>query len=428
MPKPASQDLLVELVDIDSIHASPRNAREHSEEQVALIAGSIRDYGFNKPIVVDKAGEIIAGHGAWMAAKRLQLPKVPIVRRSHMNDVQKRAYGIADNRIALGSTWNLDTLRSELGDLRGAGLDLELLGFAGQELQELFAPPTVGKTDPDAAPPVPREARSKLGDVWLLGRHRLVCGDATVPMYVEQALRGAKPRLMVTDPPYGVEYDAAWRQRAGVGSEGAAVGKVLNDDQADWRKAWALFPGAVAYVWHAGTRSGQVADSLEAELFQLRAQIVWVKSRHVLSRGDYHHQHEPLFYGVRPPGEEHWHFVPEHEVAAYAVKKGAKGSFVGGRKQSTVWFIEHLQSDTGHSTQKPIECMRRPIENNSRPGDGVYEPFSGSGTTIIAGEMTGRTVYALELDPGYVDVAVLRWEQFTGQKARLEGALAQAAE
>lgn len=225
---------------------------------------------------------------------------------------------------------------------------------------------------------------------------------------------------MVTDPPYGVKYDASWRQKAGVASPGAAVGKVLNDDRADWREAWALFPGSVAYVWHAGTFAGDVAVSLATTKFKLRAQIVWVKTRHVLSRGDYHHQHEPCFYGVRDGEDEHWHFVPEHEIATYAVKQGQVGHYVGGRKQSTVWFIEHIKSDTGHSTQKPVECMKRPIENNSQPGDAVYEPFSGSGTTIIAGEMSGRRIFAIELNPAYVDVAVERWQNFTGKQATLE--------
>jgi site-specific DNA-methyltransferase (adenine-specific) len=231
-------------------------------------------------------------------------------------------------------------------------------------------------------------------------------------------LAGVVPQLMVTDPPYGVEYNPGWRQKAGVGSR--ATGKVLNDDRADWREAWALFPGAVAYVWHGGLHSGIVAASLQACKFDIRAQIVWVKTRPALSRGHYHWQHEPALYGVRDDADDGWRFVPEHEVSAYAVKKGATGSWSGGRKQSTVWFIEHLKSDTGHGTQKPVECMKRPIENNSSPGHAVYEPFSGSGTTIIACEMTGRSCHAIELNPAYVDVAVKRWQDFTGKTATLE--------
>jgi DNA modification methylase len=204
---------------------------------------------------------------------------------------------------------------------------------------------------------------------------------------------------MVTDPPYGVEYDAKWREDAGVNGPGAAKGKVLNDDRADWTEAWALFPGDVAYVWHAGLYASTVAESLIKCGFNMRSQIIWAKSNFAMSRGDYHWQHEPCWY---------------------AVKKAAKGHWAGDRKQTTIWNIPKPQkSETGHSTQKPVECMKRPIENNSSIGQAVYEPFSGSGTTIIACEMTGRVCYAIELNPAYVDIAVKRWEQFTGQKATL---------
>lgn len=250
--------------------------------------------------------------------------------------------------------------------------------------------------------------------------HRLACGDSTTGVSVNTALGRARPHLMVTDPPYGVSYDASWRRGAGIGGAGTAVGKVENDDQADWRAAWALFTGGVAYVWHGGLHGAEVADSLAACRFKLRAQIVWVKTRPVISRGDYHWQHEPLFHAVKEGEDDHWRFEPEHEVAAYAVRVGATGHYVGGRKQSTVWMIEHIKSETGHSTQKPVECMRRPIVNNSAPGEGVYDPFCGSGTTIIAAEMTGRSCIAIELLPAYVDVGVLRWQAFVGGEAVLE--------
>jgi DNA modification methylase len=208
---------------------------------------------------------------------------------------------------------------------------------------------------------------------------------------------------MVTDPPYGVEYDASWRDdRTGkIGATGTATGKVLNDDIADWREAWALFPGDVAYVWHADLRAREVVQSLEATGFSMRAQIIWAKNQLAMSRGHYHFQHEPCWYAVRKNATGHWN---------------------GDRKQTTLWQIDKpRKSETGHSTQKPVECMKRPIENNSSPGQAVYEPFSGSGTTIIAGEMTGRCVHAIELNPAYVDVAVTRWQEFTGKTATLEG-------
>jgi DNA modification methylase len=230
-----------------------------------------------------------------------------------------------------------------------------------------------------------------------------MCGDSTVATDVEALLAGVKPHLMVTDPPYGVQYDPSWHVEAaaagkikGAGKRGS-VGLVANDDRADWREAWALFPGDVAYIWHAGMMGGIVAESLVDSGFEIRSQIIWVKSSFAIGRGHYHWQHEPCWYAVRNTG--HWH---------------------GNRSQSTVWKIDKQKSETGHSTQKPVECMKRPIENNSSPGQAVYEPFSGSGTTIIAGEMTGRSIYAMELSPQYVDVAVKRWQEFTGHKATLE--------
>lgn len=250
--------------------------------------------------------------------------------------------------------------------------------------------------------------------------HRLVCGDSTDAGAVEAALGGHAPYLMVTDPPYGVSYDASWRVEAGLNGPGQASGKVQNDERADWTDAWALFPGSVAYVWHGGLHGSTVEQSLAGCGFKVRAQIIWVKTRPVISRGDYHWQHEPCLQVVRD-GTEDEHWASEHEVAEYAVRAGATGHWTGSRTQSTVWMIEHIRSETGHSTQKPVECMRRPMENNSRPGEAVYEPFSGSGTTIIAAEMTGRVALAIELSPAYVDVAVRRWQAFVGAHAVLEG-------
>jgi DNA modification methylase len=212
-------------------------------------------------------------------------------------------------------------------------------------------------------------------------------------------LGGVKPHLMITDSPYGVNYDPAWRKRAGVNLNARKLGKVANDDRADWREAWALFPGSVAYVWHAGRHTSEVQQSLEASGFDMRSQIIWAKDRFALSRGHYHWQHEPCWYAVRGTAGTNWS---------------------GDRKQSTLWNIKSRDDDGhGHGTQKPVECMRRPIENNSSPGQAVYEPFSGSGTTIIAAEMTGRSCHAIEIDPAYVDVALLRWQAFTGLKATL---------
>ena len=408
-------------LSVDRLIPNARNARTHDDAQVAQIAASIREFGFTVPVLIDAEDGIIAGHGRVMAARKLGLDSVPCIRVDYLSETQKRAYILADNKLTLNGGWDADMLALELKELGDAGIDLGLTGFSNEEILGIVSSiEGAGLTDPDDAPPLPENAVSVRGDVWILGRHRILCGDSTVPTDVEKVLAGVKPHLMVTDPPYGVNYDPAWRLRVGIGSAGTATGKVLNDDRADWREAWALFPGNVAYVWHAGLFADVVADSLRACKFDIRAQIVWVKTRHVLSRGHYHPQHEPALYGVREEADDGWRFVPEHEVSAYAVKKGATAQWVGGRKQSTVWFIEHLKSDTGHGTQKPVECMKRPIENNSSPGQAIYEPFSGSGTTIISAEMTGRTCHAIELNPAYVDVAVKRWQAFTGKRARRE--------
>jgi DNA modification methylase len=395
-------------VSVASLVPYARNSRTHSAQQVDKIAASIREFGFLNPIIVDGANGIVAGHGRVLAAQKLGLAELPVIEAAHLTEAQKRAYVIADNRLALDAGWDNDLLKIELQDLDAGGFDLSLTGFSLDEIGALMADPAnEGLTDPDAVPDAPAVPVTVLGDVWVLGRHRIVCGSSTEADTVDKVLAGVKPHLMVTDPPYGVEYDPAWRGKA-KRSDGKrtslgvhATGKVENDDNADWSEAWALFPGDVAYVWHAGLFAGTVADSLAESGFQLRSQIIWAKSNFAIGRGDYHWHHEPCWYAVR---------------------KGATGHYAGDRKQTTLWQIPKPQkSETGHSTQKPIECMKRPIENNSSPGQAVYEPFSGSGTTIIAAEMTGRACYAIELNPAYVDVAVTRWQDFTGQTAALEG-------
>lgn len=389
---------------LDSLIPFARNSRTHSDQQIAQIAGSIREFGWTNPILIDGDNGIIAGHGRLAAARKLGMTEVPVIVLDHLTDAQKRALVIADNKLALNAGWDTDLLSSEIAGLGEDGFDLSILGFNNDEIAALLAEKTEGLTDPDDVPEPPAEPVSVLGDVWLLGKHRIVCGDSTDADVVAKCLNGVEPHLMVTDPPYGVEYDADWRNKAkradGSAIGGAALGVVENDDKADWSEAWALFPGDVAYVWHAGLYAATVADSLTANGFNLRSQVIWAKQQFAIGRGDYHWQHEPCWYAVR---------------------KGAKGYYEGGRKQSTLWQIDKPQkSETGHSTQKPVECMKRPIENNSSPGQAVYEPFSGSGTTIIAGEMTGRSIHAIELNPAYVDVAVKRWQDFTGREARHE--------
>ena len=414
-----------------------RNARTHSPEQIEQIVASIQEFGWTNPVLVDGDNGIIAGHGRVMAAQLMGIAEVPCVELSHLTDTQKRAYIIADNKLALNAGWDEVLLNLELQDLSNDGFDIELTGFSEEEISLLVnsQPEPEFLTDPDQVPDVPEIPVSRPGDIWLLGRHRIICGSSTDADVVSRLLAGVKPHLMVTDPPYGVEYDAAWRDGLKGASGGAAKGKVLNDDRADWREAWALFPGDVAYIWHASTYTNVVSESLISCGFDLRSHIVWAKSQLVLSRGHYHHQHEPCWYAVRKGKTAHWQKSRKQSTLwRYIddVVREGEGIFIRREDinilhaisgdESTVWDIPNpLKSETGHSTQKPVECMRRPIQNNSQAGDSLYEPFSGSGTTIIAAEQTGRTCYAVELSERYVDVAVNRWQDFTGRKAILEG-------
>jgi DNA modification methylase len=394
--------LTVVYLPIDELIPYARNSRTHSDAQIAQIAGSIREFGWSNPVLTDGDGGIIAGHGRVLAARQLGMPAVPCIRLGHLTPTQRKALIIADNKLALNAGWDDDALRLELEELRTDGFDLGLTGFSGDELADLLADRTEGLTDPDDAPEPPVNPVTVLGDVWVMGKHRIVCGSSTDADTVAKALNGVKPHLMVTDPPYGVDYDASWRLSAmpDKNTKNGSHGKVMNDSRADWSEAWALFPGEVAYVWHGGNMAHTVAQSLIACDFEIRAQIIWAKNQFVIGRGHYHPHHEPCWYAVRKGGTGHW---------------------VGDRKQSTIWQIDKpSKSETGHSTQKPVECMKRPIENNSSPGQAVYEPFSGSGTTIIAAEMTGRACHAIELNPAYVDVSIIRWRNFTGQTATLE--------
>ena len=383
-----------------------RNARTHSDQQVAQIAASIAEFGFTNPILIGDDDVIVAGHGRLMAAQRLGLTEVPVIVLAHLTEAQRRALVIADNKIAENAGWDEELLKAELVALQKIEFDLDLVGFSDEELEDLLgeieAPALGGAVEgEDEVPEPPADPISVIGDLWILGNHRLLCGDSTVATDVERVLDGVKPLLMVTDPHYGVEYDPSWRNQAGAAST-KRTGKVLNDDRADWREAWALFPGDVAYVWHGALHATTVADSLIATGFNIRSQIIWAKDRLILSRGDYHWQHEPCWYAVRKKGKGHW---------------------AGDRKQTTLWHIANKDQDaeTVHGTQKPVECMRRPILNNSSPGQAVYEPFMGSGTTLIAAETTGRSCYGIELNPAYIDVIVERWQNLTGQTAVLEG-------
>ena len=387
----------VEMQSITDLLPYPNNARTHSEDQINQIAASMKEWGWTNPILIDEDNGIIAGHGRVEAAKKLNIKSVPVMTAKGWTEAQKKAYVLADNQLALNASWDSDLLRIELTGLDELDFNLDLIGF--DNLDALMFEHE-GLTDPDDVPETSEDPITKPGDLWILGNHRVLCGDSTKAEDVERLLNGVQPHLMVTDPPYGVKYDPSWHVDAakngkikGAGRRGE-VGTVTNDDNADWSQAYALFSGDVCYVWHASLLGGIVKEGLEKCGFNLRSQIIWKKASFAIGRGHYHWQHETCWYAVR--GRGHWH---------------------GNRSQSTVWDIEKKTSETGHSTQKPVECMRRPIVNNSSVGQAIYEPFCGSGTTIIAAEMEGRHCYAIEIAPEYVDVIVKRWQDYTGEKA-----------
>lgn len=402
MPKEKPvRNLTSKLVPLDFLKGYERNAKAHPPEQVERIATSIRTFGFNSPILAQPDGTIIAGHGRLLAAIQLGLAEVPCIVLEDLSPDEARAYCLADNRLTELGEWNEEMLKAELTEISDANLDLMLAaGWTETEYAELMHDEVedLDGVDDDAEVKDGKTV-TRPGDLWILGDHKLICGDCTKAETVNRLLGDEKPHLMVTDPPYGVEYDASWRNGL-LGVNTKSIGKVLNDDRSDWSEAYALFPGEVAYVWHSSLKTVEFATSLQKCDFDLRSMIVWAKDRLVPARSHYHFQFEPCWYAVRKGGTGHWN---------------------GSRKEANLWFIDkQRKNDTVHSTQKPVECMLKPIVNNSLPGDLVYEPFNGSGTTIIAAEQANRKCRAVELSERYVDAAIRRWQKVSGKKAVLE--------
>jgi DNA modification methylase len=408
--------LTIDYVPVDEFVAYARNAKKHPPKQIEKLRAIIRAVGFRVPMLwarADGGRLIIAGHGRLLAAKAEGLAEVPAIDCSDLSPAEIKTLRLADNRIGEDGEWDDELLAAELAELED-GL-AQLAGFTDKEVERLLAAAAAavagggvpGLTDPEAIPVAAAQTVSALGDVWCCGKHRVICGDATNGEHVAALLAATTPHLMVTDPPYGVNYDPAWREKYDQFKR-HSVGKVQNDDRADWREAWQLFPGDTAYVWHSALFGPEVAASLEAVGFERRCQIIWNKQHFVFGRGHYHWKHEPCWYVVRKGGVGHW---------------------AGDRTQTTVWDIpnanpmggDEQDARTGHGTQKPVECMRRPLLNNSKVGDAVYDPFLGSGTSLIAAEMSGRVCYGCEISPPYVDIIVRRWQEFTGRQAVLDG-------
>lgn len=397
----------IETWPIDRPKDYPKNARKWSARAIETVAASIKAYGWRQPIVVDSEDVIVIGHLRRAAGKSLGLQECPVHVAADLTPEQIRGLRLADNRTSEESAWDLDLLRVEMGELKVAGFDLSLTGFTTREVDgfTLAANPAE-----DEVPPVPENPVTRLGDLWLLGPHRVLCGDATNASDVTILLAGVKtPVLMVTDPPYGVDYDPNWRNEAAekgliqFGATRVAYMPKGSDKEAAWADVHRLFPGDVAYVWHAGLHAREVAEALNAAGFEIRCQIIWRKARYAISRGHYNYQHEPCWYAVRKGKTAHWQ---------------------GANNLSTVWdvaTIEGNEAQTLHAAQKPVELMRRSILNHTKEGDATYDAFLGSGTMIIAAELTKRICYGLELAPQHCDVIVTRWQNITGKQATLDG-------
>ena len=397
----------IKEVAVDKLIPYAKNSRTHSDQQVAQIAASIKEFGFRNPILVDGVG-LIAGHGRLLAAQKLGLDKVPTIDCSDMTESQKKAYIIADNKLALNAGWDTAMLQIEMQELQDEGFDLELLGFDDKELNALLEPEiTEGLTDEDEVPELPEEPKSKLGDVYILGDHRLMCGDSTSIDAVEKMMAGDKASLVVTDPPWNVAYGTNLANNA----QGYKQRTIMNDNfetTQEWEDFLSGFMGNIIAFTNKGcpiycvmgaSEWPAIDKALRDGGFHWSSTIIWSKDTLVLSRKDYHTQYEPIWYGWKDDGPRIW--------------------TVQDRKQSDVWECKRPKRSELHPTTKPVELIERAVLNSSNAGTIVFEPFGGSGSTLIACEKTGRKARLMELDPKYCDVIVKRWEDFTGKKATL---------
>lgn len=380
-----------------------RNSRTHSDAQVAQIAASIREFGWTNPVLLDGENGIIAGHGRVMAAQKLGEQQVPTIELGHLNEHQKRAYIIADNKLALNAGWDNEVLALEISDLKDAGYDLELTGFSDEELAAMNPEVVDGLTDEDEVPEVPDEPKTKLGDIYQLGNHRLMCGDSTNIDAVDKLMDGNKADLLHTDPPYNVDYSNASRPNPSKKDLGKIKNDTMDSDSfydflvSSFTTAYChLKDDSSAYIWHASSEQINFTKAFVSSGFNFTQQIIWKKPM-LLGRGRYQWAHEPCLFGV----------------------KGAP-FFTDDRKKTTVWdFGGYDKSKNVHPTQKPIFIPEEAINNSSKQGSNVLDLFGGSGSTLIACEKTQRKAFVMELDPKYCDVIVKRWEEFTGKKATL---------
>jgi len=385
-----------------------RNARTHSDEQVAQIAASIKEFGWTNPILVDGDNGIIAGHGRLAAARKLGNTEVPVIELTGLSEAQKRAYILADNKLALNAGWDIDLLAEELKELKDLNFDLELTGFSDKELADFLTEEVEGLTDEDAVPDVPEEPKTKLGDIYQLGKHRLMCGDSCSLTDMEKLCDGQPVDMWLTDPPYNVAYEGKTKEAL----------KIQNDSMGDdqfrqfLRDAYVtadlvMKAGAVFYIWHADSEGYNFRGAAHDAGWKVRQCLIWKKSTMVMGRQDYHWKHEPCLYG--------W-------------KEGAGHLWATDRKQTTILEFDKPSRNGEHPTMKPVALFEYQMLNNTKGGDIVLDSFGGSGTTLLAAEKHGRYARLMELDPKYCDVIVKRWEDFTGKTAKLVNAHAQPSE
>ena len=391
-----------EIWSIDRLIPYARNARTHTDEQVAQVAASIKEFGWTNPILVGADGVIIAGHARLLAARKLQMTAVPVIVLDHLSEAQRRALVLADNRLALDAAWDEEMLRVELASLEEDAFDLDVIGFSDEELRALLEPDEVpaGLTDEDDAPDAPERPVSLPGDLWLLGNHRVLCGDATRLEDVQRLMAREQADLVFTDPPYGVDYEGYTKDKLKIQNDHMApeeFDRFLRAGFANYRTV--VKPGGSMYACHASSSQREVQNAIEAAGFSVRCQIIWAKNTFAWGHGRYKFQHEPLFYCHVAGQTDPWY---------------------GDKSQSTLWQEKKPAANRLHPTMKPVELIERALINSSKAGDCVADLFGGSGSTLIGCERRGRNARLMELDPKYTDVIVTRWQQFTGKQATLE--------
>lgn len=389
--------LTYKLIPIADLIPYARNSRTHSDAQVAKIASSIKEFGFLNPIITDGSNGIVAGHGRVLAAQKLGLKELPCVEADHLTEAQKRAYVIADNRMALDAGWDAEMLKVELGDLDAAGFDLSLTGFDLGELENFLAEPTEGLTDEDAVPDVPAVPVTVLGDVWVMGKHRLMCGDSTSIEHLQALCDGQLVDMWLTDPPYNVAYEGKTKEALTIKNDKMGdepFRQFLRD--ACVAADTVMKAGAVFYIWHADSEGYNFRGAAKDAGWTIRQCLIWKKQTMVMGRQDYHWKHEPCLYG--------W-------------KDGAAHLWATDRKQTTILEFNRPSRNGEHPTMKPVELFEYQMLNNTKGSDLVLDSFAGSGTTAIACEKHGRDARLMELDPKYCDVIVKRWQEFTGKDA-----------